>query len=250
MVELNKIYCCDCLEFLSFIDSNIIDLTITSPPYDGLRKYNGYTLDFENTIKELYRVTKDGGIVVWIVADETKNWSESCSSFRQALYFKEVGFNLHDTMIWVKSNPMPQKNWKRYTNVFEYMFIFSKGIPKTCNYIFEECKTKGTKYTKNNFKNSGEGYRITKNGSVGEYKIKGNVWSYSVSQFKGHPATFPLDLAKDHILSWSNKGDLVLDIMCGSGTSLLSAKMLDRNYIGCDISEQYVTIAKNRLNGI
>lgn len=250
MVELNNVYCTECLEFLSEIDNESIDLTITSPPYDSLRKYNGFSWDIKKTITELYRVTKEGGVVVWVVADETKNWTESLSSFKQAILFKEVNFNLHDTMIWKKINPMPQRNWSRYTNAFEYMFVFSKGVPKTCNFLKEECKCKGKKHTKNSFKNTGEGNRITKNTSVNEYKIKNNVWEYSVSQTKGHPATFPLQLAKDHIYTWSNANDIVLDIMCGSGTSLLAAKELNRNYIGCDISNEYCNLAKERLGVI
>ena len=125
-MELNKIYNMDCLDGMRMLDDNCIDLTITSPPYDNLRKYNGYSFDFENIAKELYRVTKKGGVVVWIVGDKTVNGSESGTSFKQALYFKEVGFNLHDTMIYAKNNPVPQVDKSRYTQSFEYMFILSK----------------------------------------------------------------------------------------------------------------------------
>lgn len=249
-MEINKVYNSDCVNFLKEIKDNFVDMTITSPPYDNMRKYKGFSWDFFETAKELYRVTKEGGVVVWVIADETKKWNESCSSFKQALYFREVGFNLHDTMIWLKTNPMPQRNWKRYTNAFEYMFVFSKGVPKTCNYLLQECKYKGAKHAKNCFKNAGEGKRITKDTSVNEYKIRNNVWEYSVSQFKGHPATFPERLAKDHILSWSNEGDLVLDCFVGSGTSMKVAKELNRNFIGCDLSEEYCKIANDRILGV
>lgn len=238
----------ECSQGLQMIKDNSIDLTITSPPYDNLRKYNGYSFNFKKIARELYRVTSDGGIVVWVIADETKNWSESLTSFKQALYFKEVGFNLHDTMIWLKSNPMPQMNWKRYTNCFEYMFVFSKGVPKTCNYLMEGCKYQGKNTGKNSFKISSEGKRITKNIVVKDKKIRNNVWIYSVSQFKGHPATFPEQLAKDHILSWSNKGDVVLDCFMGSGTVAKACIETDRRYLGFEISEQYCEIAERRIS--
>lgn len=248
ILQTNKIYNMDCLEGLRLLDDCSINLTVTSPPYDNLRKYNGYSFDFENIAKELYRVTKDGGIVVWIVADETRNWTESLTSFNQAIYFHEIGFNLHDTMIWLKSNPMPQRNYKRYTNCFEYMFIFSKGVPKCCNYLMEDCKCKGRKTGKNSFKNSGEGKRLTKDIVVNDKKIKNNVWTYSVSQFKGHPATFPEQLALDHILSWSNEGDVVMDIFIGSGTTAKMANINDRQYIGFEISKEYCKIAEERIS--
>lgn len=237
----------DCLKGMRMLDANSIDLTITSPPYDSLRRYKGFKWDFENIAKELYRVTKLGGIVVWVVSDQTKNWSESCSSFKQALFFKDIGFNLHDTMIWEKNNPMPQRNWKRYTNSFEYMFVFSKGVPKTCNLLTEECKCKGVKHGKNSFKNSGEGKRITKNTKVKNYKVRNNIWKYSVSQFKGHPATFPEKLAEEHILSWSNEGDVIMDIFMGSGTVGKMALKNNRKFLGFEISEEYVEISYNRI---
>src|SRR5690554_5399491 len=144
MLELNKIYNMDCLEGMKDIPDNTIDLTVTSPPYDNLRTYNGYSFDFEGIAKELYRVTKDGGVVVWVVGDATIKGSETGTSFRQALFFKEIGFNLHDTMIYAKNSYMPLTH-RRYEQAFEYMFIFSKGKPKTFNPIMISCKTVGTK---------------------------------------------------------------------------------------------------------
>lgn len=128
-MELNRIYNIDCLQGLKLLEDNSIDLTVTSPPYDDLRNYKGYSFDFENIAKELYRVTKTGGILVWIVGDATSKGSESGTSFRQALYFKECGFNLHDTMIYEKnSSSFPAaRTSKRYTQIFEYMFVFCKG---------------------------------------------------------------------------------------------------------------------------
>ena len=131
-MELNKIYNEDCIEGMKKLESEIIDLTITSPPYDNLRKYNGYSFDFENIAKELYRTTKKGGVAAWVVNDSTVKGSETGTSFKQALFFKEIGFNLHDTMIFAKNNPVPLTH-NRYEQQFEYMFILSKGKPKTFN---------------------------------------------------------------------------------------------------------------------
>ena len=217
-MEINKIYNEDCLDTMARMKDNFIDLTVTSPPYDNLRTYNGYSFDFESIAKELYRVTKEGGVVVWVVGDATIKGSESGTSFKQALYFKECGFNLHDTMIYSKRNPAPQLFHKRYQNVFEYMFIFSKGKPNTCNAIRIPVETKrnsrsksGTRNNKNEIARSKYFYRTNKD------KIKGNIWEYKVGNLKEfwnnskHPAIFPEQLANDHILSWSNEGDLIYD---------------------------------------
>ncbi len=252
---LNKIIQGDCLEVMKSFDDGSVDLVVTSPPYDDLRNYNGYTFDFEGIVKELFRVTKQGGVVVWIIGDATIDGSETGTSFKQALYFKEVGFNLHDTMIFKKTNPIPQIYRKRYNNQFEYMFVFSKGVVKTHNPIMVDClhaglQLNGTTY-KNYSKNIQERGKMAK--PVKEQKIKGNIWEYVVGknkedqEAKGHPAPFPCELAKDHILSWSNQGDVVLDPMCGSGTTCKMAKRLGRRYIGLDISEEYCKIAEERV---
>jgi DNA modification methylase len=237
-----------------------IDLTVTSPPYDNLRDYKGYTFDFETIAKELYRITKPGGVVVWVVSDATINGSETGTSFRQALYFKEIGFNLHDTMIWLKPNPTPtDPKCLRYYNAFEYMFIFSKGKPKTCNYIKEESKNAGKEFGSAPMKtadgsNRDDRTEKLKGVKIKDYKIKSNVWEYVIGSgvskdkiaFK-HPAVFPEQLAADHIISWSNPGDIVLDPMCGSGTTCKMALKLGRRFIGIDIAEEYCEIARKRV---
>jgi site-specific DNA-methyltransferase (adenine-specific) len=242
----------DCLEVLKSVPSNSIDLTVTSPPYDNLRTYNGYTFDFEGIAQELYRVTKDGGVVVWIVGDATIKGSESGTSFRQALYFMQCGFNLHDTMIWNKPNfSNPSKT--RYHQIFEYMFIFSKGKNKTFNPI----KDKKNKYLTCVGKNTmrlanGELVEVKKN--VGnEFGMRTNVWNMNtvgqemMCKRPPHPAMFPEKLAHDHIISWSNEGDTVLDCFLGSGTTGKMAKQLNRNFIGIEISQEYLDIAKERI---
>jgi DNA modification methylase len=252
----NKILQGDCLQIMKSFEDGSIDLVVTSPPYDKLRNYNGYSFDFEGIVKELFRVTKESGVVVWVVGDATINGSETGTSFRQALYFMEVGFNLHDTMIFQKRNPIPQIYRKRYNNVFEYMFVFSKGVVGTHNPIMIDClhaglELNGTTY-KNYSMNTQKRSKMAK--PVKGQKIKGNIWEYVVGknkedqEAKGHPAPFPCQLAEDHILSWSNEGDVVLDPMCGSGTTCKMAKSLGRSYIGIDISKEYCEIAENRLN--
>jgi len=253
--HLNKIVVGDCIQVMQSYEDDSVDLAITSPPYDNLRSYNGYSFHVEEIAKELYRTIKKGGIVVWVTSDATINGSETGSSFRHVLHFMEVGFNLHDTMIFKKRNPIPQIYRKRYTNEFEYMFILSKGTVKTHNPIMVDTlhaglQLNGTTY-KNYSKTTQKRGKLAK--PVKDKKIKGNVWEYVVGknkedlEAKEHPAPFPYQLACDHIISWTNKNDIVLDPMCGSGTACVAAKKLGRNYIGIDISKEYCQVAKNRI---
>jgi DNA modification methylase len=254
-IKLNQIIEGNCVDVMRTFEDDFIDLTVTSPPYDGLRNYKGYTFPFEEIANELFRITKPGGVVVWVVNDATVEGSETGTSFKQALYFKEVGFNLHDTMIFRKRNPIPQIYRKRYNNEFEFMFVFSKGLVKTHNPIMVDCahaglELNGTTY-KNFSKNDQSREKLAK--PVKDKKIKGNIWEYVVGkrqedqEAKGHPAPFPCELARDHIFSWTNKFDLVFDPMCGSGTTCRVAAEANRNYIGIDISGEYVAIAQNRI---
>ncbi|MEQ3100327.1 site-specific DNA-methyltransferase [Bacteroides fragilis] len=255
MSLINNIVVGDCSEVLRQINDESIDMCITSPPYDNLRVYKGYKFPFERIVDELFRVLKKGGVVVWVVSDATINGSETGTSFKQALAFISKGFNLHDTMIFKKTNPVPQIYRKRYTNEFEYMFVFSKGAVTTHNPLKVPClhaglELKGTTYK--NFSTSTQKRGKLAN-PVKNEKLKGNIWEYVVGkkavdqEAKNHPAPFPYDLAKDHILSWTNEGDIVLDPMCGSGTSIVAAYDLKRKYIGIDISEEYCQIARDRL---
>jgi len=252
---INKIIEGDCVEVMRKFEPNSIDLTVTSPPYDNLRTYKGFKFLFEDIAKELFRVTKDGGIVVWIVADATINGSETGTSFRQALYFHKIGLNLHDTMIFQKTNPIPQIYRKRYNNIFEYMFVFSKGKVKTHNPIKVNCFHAGLELNGTTYKNYSKGDQKRKKmaSPVKKEKIKGNIWEYVVGkkaedqEAKGHSAPFPCALARDHIKSWTNKGDIVFDPMCGSGTTCKSARQLERKYIGIDISREYCELARERI---
>ena len=245
----------NCLEVLKTIPDKTIDLTVTSPPYDNLRTYNGYSFDFEGIAKELYRVTKDGGVVVWVVGDATINGSETGTSFKQALYFKEIGFNLHDTMIWNKGTfTAVGALTSRYAPVFEYMFVLSKGQPKTFNPI-KDRKNKHFGRTKHGTFRQEDGTTkpLSNIGKpIAEYGQRFNIWDVLAEKSNSnrlHPAMFPLKLAKGHIISWSNEGDTVLDCFLGSGTTGLVAKQLGRKFIGIEISQDYLNIAKERING-
>jgi DNA modification methylase len=245
-MNINTIYNENCLDTMARMESNCIDLTITSPPYDNMRAYDGYSFKFEPVASSLFRVTKDGGVVVWVVGDSTKNGTESGTSFNQALYFKQLGFKLHDTMIYLKNNfSNPSSN--RYHQVFEYMFVFVKGKLNTFNAIKDRKniyvgqKAHGKHRTKDGWKENTSGCTSE------EYGMRHNVWKYvtaggHMSSDKiahEHPAIFPEKLAQDHILTWSNENDLVYDPLAGSGTVLKMAALNKRNYIGSEISTKY-----------
>jgi DNA modification methylase len=252
-MEINKIYNESCIDTMARMPDGFVDLSVTSPPYDNLRDYKGYCFDFENVAKELFRVTKQGGVVVWVVGDATIKGSETGTSFKQALYFKDVGFNLHDTMIYQKSNPIPQ-NHNRYEQSFEYMFVFSKGKPKTFNPIKEGTKNKGKSFDWGDRKtimddNQCRRDRPSEIIEVKPLKNKFNVFTYSVGGGKtGHPAVFPEQLANDHIISWSNEGDLVYDPFMGSGTTAKMALLNNRKFVGSEIAKEYFKIAEKRIN--
>lgn len=247
-MELDVVYNEDCLIGMKELPDECIDLTVTSPPYDNLRKYKGFAWDFEGVAQELYRVTKKGGVVVWIVSDATIKGSETGTSFKQALYFKEIGFDLYDTMIWRKPNPsVPTEG--RYYNAFEYMFVFSKGKPNTLNFICDkENKTYGSTYKSDSKMNPEIRKQSEKEKTVGKYSRRHNVWDIAIGGNKTkHPAVFPEQLASDHIITWSNEGDVVLDPFMGSGTTAKMAMLNNRHFIGFEISEEYFKIIEERI---
>jgi site-specific DNA-methyltransferase (adenine-specific) len=239
----------DCLEVMDkLIDEGVeVDLTVTSPPYDDLRDYNS-VVDFNKVARKLYRITKEGGIVVWNVNDKIINGSKSLTSFKQAIMFAEVGFNVNDVMIWEKTNPMPQVKQPRYRQVFEYMFIFSKGKPKTFSPEMVDCKTSGQKYNSTVKKITKNNKRVKKSFKINKKKKNSNIWKFAVAQNKtNHTAVFPLELPLRHIKSWSNKSHTVLDPFMGSGTTGIACKELDRNFIGIELDKKYFNIAKDRI---
>lgn len=249
-----QLYNGDCLDVMKTILDNSVDLTVTSPPYDNLRTYNGnieqWNFDkFKEIAKELYRVTANGGVVVWVVGDATVKGSETGTSFKQALYFKEIGFNLHDTMIYEKAQACFGSNLC-YLQSFEYMFVFSKGKPKSINLIRDR---KNIRHGEESMASSG----LSKDGKkaprcrkvMSEYGKRKNIWRYGVGGGKtGHPAVFPEQLANDHIISWSNEGDTVLDCFMGSGTTGKMAVLNNRKFIGIELDENYFNISKQRID--
>lgn len=251
-LELNKIYHSNCVDFMKEMEDNLIGLTVTSPPYDNLRDYNGYRFQFEEIAEQLFRITKKGGIVVWVVGDKINNGNRTLTSFKQALYFQEIGFNVHDVMIYRKRNtPFMRSN--AYTNCYEFMFVFSKGSPNKFNPLMDATKRQGIEKLVHNKKADGINKKIW--GVLKKEKTRTNIWEYAVGlggstsdkiAFK-HPAIFPEKLAEDHILSWTDEGDIVFDPMCGSGTTCKMAKLHNRRYIGVDISEEYCKIAQERI---
>jgi site-specific DNA-methyltransferase (adenine-specific) len=254
-VEDSGIFCGDCVQYMrDHMADKTVDLTVTSPPYGQIRDFQNYSFDFEATAKELFRVTKNGGVLVWIVGDSVVDKSETAEPFKQALFFKEVGFNLWDTMIYKKaSTSFPSVG--RYNQIFEFMFIFICGTPKTFNPLMVEKNWKGSwgQTTRRQQDGSLESQEIKS--SDDNFKLRTNIWEYHNGYGFGtqddialmHPARFPEKLAEDHILSWSNPGDLVFDPMVGSGTTLKMAKINDRRFIGVDISEEYCDLARKRL---
>jgi len=246
----------DCLEKMLKIKDGSVDLTVTSPPYDNLRSYNGNNDQWgehvwKPVLKGLFRITKVGGVVVWIVNDATIKGSETGTSFKQALYAMECGFRLHDTMIWNKNSmTMPSKN--RYHQSFEFMFIFIKGKLVIFNPI-KDRKNKNAGKT-GGCSTRGRDGKITKKQSVIISRVSSrfNVWNQPSEKTKIrclHPAVFPEQLANDHIISWSNERDIVLDPFMGSGTTGVACKNLKRNFIGIELDKDYFQIAKKRIRG-
>jgi site-specific DNA-methyltransferase (adenine-specific) len=245
----------DCLAALRGLVSESVDLTVTSPPYDDLRAYNGYSFDFEGIAEQLARVTKPGGVVVWVVADATVAGSETGTSFRQALHFKDAcGFNLHDTMIWNKGGFSAVGALQtRYAPVFEYMFVFTKGKPKTFNPIKDRANKHAGGTVHGTVRDRAGKTKAVSGGNakiIADFGQRFNVWEIPPHRQQGegrHPAPFPESIARDHILSWSNPGDTVLDPFLGSGTTGAVALAHERKFIGMEISHEYFAIAKERI---
>jgi len=258
-IESNKIYCESNLDTMANMPNEFIDLVVTSPPYDGLRTYNGYSFTFEDIAKELYRVMKIGGVIVWVVGDAVVDGGESGTSFRQVLFFQSLGFLIHDTMIYEKNGAAYPANDKsnRYSQVFEYMFVLSKGKPKTSNLIKDRKNRWAGNKTFGNQSNRKQDGELDKKGSreTTEYGYRYNIWKYNNGYgysaqediaYK-HPAIFPESLAADHIFTWSNEGDLIYDPFGGSGTTAKMAHILNRKWILSELSKEYVDLAYKRL---
>jgi site-specific DNA-methyltransferase (adenine-specific) len=252
-METNVIYNEHCLDTLRRMPDDFLDMTLTSPPYDDLRNYNGYHVPVPEIAAALYAKTKPGGVVVWVVADRTVDGSETLTSFRHAFAFRDAGFHAHDTMIYAKNNPIPSDCGKRYRQAFEYMFCFSKGTPKTFNPITQPVAAKQKAF---------KSFRITKNGrndlahdhTPPKTRRSNNIFFYNVGTASAtdkiafqHPAIFPEQLAHDQISTWTSTRDLVYDPFLGSGTTAKIAQQLDRRWIASEISADYYNISMLRI---
>lgn len=250
---MNEIICADSVEYLTKIETESIDMIITSPPYDNLRSYQGYSFDFESIAFQLFRVIKEGRCIVWVVGDQTVKGCESLTSFSQALFFKQLGMNV-ETMIYEKASYLPI-NVNRYDHVFEYMFVFSKGPIKVFNPQMKDRKFLDSRDSKKMHRSKNGNFdRVGKLSKTKQVKLT-NVWKMNCAGGQSskdpeaykHPAIFPEELAEKHILSWSNPGEIILDPFSGSGTSLKMAALLGRKFIGIELSEEYCEIARTRL---
>ena len=256
-MKIDHIYHENCIETMRRMSDGYVDLVVTSPPYDDMREYDGYSFDqFESVAEALYRIVTSGGVIVWVVADQTTGGNESGTSFRQALYFKSLGFNLFDTMIYLKPPRGACGNNRTYWQSFEYMFVFSKGLPKTIN-LLRDRDNKGSRHGDRGTKRLRDGslLKVSRAGYAATGR-RTNVWEYSVGKGHSasdsvafqHPAIFPEKLAEDHILSWSNPGELVYDPFLGSGTTALMANLNNRRWIGSEVNRKYCEIAEQRLS--
>ena len=254
-LPLNQIICGDAIDVMKTFPLNSIDLVVTSPPYDELRNYRGYNFDFEGIANGLFRVLKKGGVLVWVVGDQTIKSNETATSFKHALFFKQIGFNLFDTMIYLKPPRGAVGNNKTYWQTFEYMFVFSKGTPKTINLI-KDRENKDERDGDTGTKKLHDGSLLKqKRAGYAKYGRRTNVWEYLIGKGHSasdkiayeHPAIFPEKLAQDHIISWSNKGEIVYDPFMGSGTTAKMAILTKRNYIGSELSREYCEIAQKRI---
>ena len=256
-----KVYNDNCITVMNELIANgvQVDLTVTSPPYDNLRTYEGSCQwnfeTFKAVADRLYKITKDGGVIVWVVGDATIKGSETGTSFKQALYFKEIGFNLHDTMIWYKGScPFPDKT--RYYQSFEYMFVFVKGKIEHFTPIEDRVNKWGGEKVHGTLRQPDGSLKQptgVKSGRVVKEKgVRFNVWDIPPERNNktGHPAVFPMNIANDHILSWSNEGDVVFDPFMGSGTTGVVCKKLNRNFIGVEIVDKYFDIACERIREV
>lgn len=253
--KTDVIYWTDCVCGMKQLPDNFIDLVVTSPPYDNLRDYKGYKFEFEDIANQLFRIINKGGVVVWVVGDKIEKGNRSLTSFKQSLYFQSIGFNVHDVMIYKKSNT-PFMRTNAYTNCYEFMFVFSKGSPRTFNPIKVPTARNGKEKLVVNKKADGINNKVW--GELKKEKTNINIWEYAVGlggstndrEAFQHTAIFPERLALDHISSWSNENDLVLDPMCGSGTTCKMAKLSNRRFIGMDISKDYCDLSKSRVNSL
>jgi len=257
-MEIDKIYNIDCIEGMKEMPDDFVDLTITSPPWGNIRNFGGHNdYDFEECAKQLFRITKEGRCVVWVVGDQTIDGDETGVPFEQALYFKKIGFKLLDTMIYQKNSTL-MGSPNRYKQCFEYMFVFTKGKVKVVNLIKDRANKLSGRELGITKRRKGDILVSAPRRKVQPYGVRYNIWTYITGSYSItsdmdaflHPAMFPEQLAKDHIISWSNEGDLVFDPFSGSGTTCKMAYLLKRHYLGMEINPEYYELSIKRMERV
>lgn len=244
-----RIECSDCVEFVRSLEPGSVQLTVTSPPYDALRAYDGFgEIDYGELFVALYGATADGGVLVWVVDDAVVKGFETCTSHRQVLSaVDDAGWGLYQTLIWRKSQPSAFAR-RRYQFVHEPMYVFSKGRPRVANPIRDHRNKTAGMVNRDKHTTNPERRGTLRTYTTPEYSVRWDVWDVPRCPSKaGHPASFPERLARDHILTWSEPGDLVLDPFCGEGTTGVVAVSEGRSFVGCDISPRWAEVARERV---
>ncbi len=251
----NKIILSDCRDGMAALSNECIPFTLTSPPYDGLRTYDGLAdWNFMDVAKELYRITMQGGVVVWVVQEQIIDGSESGETSRQRLAFANIGFRLHHTMVMGKLGGI-QFSSNRYGRPLEYAFILSKGPPRYFNPLRDRPNKEAGRVKVFLNRNRDGSFAPVKRTQVHPYGLRGSIWFYPTGKNNSakedyafeHPALMPEQMAEDDILSWTKVGDLVFNPFAGAGTALKMALLNHRSYLGFEINPKYVEIARRRL---
>lgn len=252
MINVEGIHEGECSKVMSGWPADCIDMVLTSPPYADLLNYRGFKFDLAAIARQLFRVLKDGGVMVWVIGDKTVDYSRQMIPYTHAFGLRDAGFCIYDVMIYSKPAGRYMNRY-RYPNVYEHMIVASKGKPKTFNPIMVKTKKPGDSRNTTILHRDADNNRTLGYRTTAEERPHDNIWKYSpgfgaVDRYAfEHPAVFPEKLARDQIISWSNPNDIVLDPMCGSGTTLKMARVYGRRYAGIDVAPEYLEIVRRRL---
>jgi DNA modification methylase len=254
---INKTHCAESSVALKKLPDNCIDIVVTSPPYDRIRDYNGFECNLHNIGEQLSRVLKDGGIIVMVIQDQTKDFGKSLTTFRTILdWCDNFNLKLFETVIYKKHGAEGAWWTKRFRVDHEYIPVFLKG--KRPAYFTKEHLKIPSKHAGKTM--TGCATRLTNGSTLKSKKLKinptkcrGTIWDYVTCGDGGklkheHPATFPDKIPVDFIETFCPPGGIVLDPFMGSGTTALAALNLGRNFLGFDISNEYVSLANKRVD--